>query len=85
MNMKFHVIQFNSVSNEKHILPIKNTPDGNCSLLMTIKASLSKANRHNLASKISGDAVDFAISINCSVNEFDNAIVLSKLYWHAYD
>ena len=38
---------------------------------MAIKASLSKANNHNLASMISGDAVDFVSSVVCSVKEYD--------------
>ena len=38
---------------------------------MAIKASLSKANNHNLASMISDDAVDFVSSVVCSVKEYD--------------
>ena len=52
------------------ILDVKKC-DNSELLLMAIKASLSKANNHNLASMISGDAADFVSSIFCSVKEYD--------------
>ena len=77
--ISYHTVQ-QLVSTEKYFLTANETPDNDCRrekcenselLLMAIKASLSKANNHNLASMISGGAADFVSSIFCSVKEYD--------------
>ena len=77
--ISYHTVQ-QFVSTEKYFLTANETPDDDwrCEkwenselLLMAIKASLSKANNHNLASMISDDAVDFVSSVVCSVKEYD--------------
>ena len=67
-DISYHTVQ-NVGSNNRPLLVVNKTPDNDCILLRAIKANLSKANKHNLASKITGDAIDFVINIVCLVSE----------------
>lgn len=68
---------------------MNKTADDFCILFMAIKASISKANKHNFVPKITGDAVDFFNNIVCLMNKFSYCndsvkVVLTNLLLRKY-